>query len=231
MRRFTKNAIISIVMVIALFMADILLNISSVNAAGVSLNKKSVALKAGKQIKLKVKAKNVVTVVWSSSDNTIATVDTNGIIYAKTAGKTTVSATIYFKNRKIKIKKCKVVVKKGKSIKTKGLWVSDSQYDEKRNYGMYFMDDGVLLIGWVIKDSDYDSGYFIKGNPYEYNINSNGIHLTAGYRYGSDIVHDEEEDGIPQLKYDGKKIIATGGEIDGMVFSYISSLSDYTIDY
>ena len=54
MRRFTKNAIISIVMVIALFMADILLNISSVNAAGVSLNKKSVALKAGKQIKLKV---------------------------------------------------------------------------------------------------------------------------------------------------------------------------------
>ena len=121
MRRFTKNAIISIVMVIALFMADILLNISSVNAAGVSLNKKSVALKAGKQIKLKVKAKNVVTVVWSSSDNTIATVDTNGIIYAKTAGKTTVSATIYFKNRKIKIQKCKVVVKKGKSIQTKGL--------------------------------------------------------------------------------------------------------------
>ena len=134
MRRFTKNAIISIVMVIALFMADILLNISSVNAAGVSLNKKSVALKAGKQIKLKVKAKNVVTVVWSSSDNTIATVDTNGIIYAKTAGKTTVSATIYFKNRKIKIKKCKVVVKKGKSIKTKGLWVSDSQYDDNGNY-------------------------------------------------------------------------------------------------
>lgn len=55
MRRFTKNAIIIIVMVIALFMADILLNISSVNAAGVSLNKKSVVLKAGKQKSLKLK--------------------------------------------------------------------------------------------------------------------------------------------------------------------------------
>lgn len=42
---------------------------------------------------------------------------------------------------------------------------------------------------------------------------------------------DEEEDGIPQLKYDGKKIIVTGGEINGIVFSYTSSLSDYTIDY
>lgn len=112
-----------------------------------------------------------------------------------------------------------------------GLWVSETKDDDGRNYGMYFIDEkNVLLIGWTEKDAECDSGYFIKGSPYLFKINSNGISLTAGYGYGSDIVEDEIKDGIPKLEYDGENIICTGGEVDGMTFSYTSEFSDYVVD-
>lgn len=111
----------------------------------------------------------------------------------------------------------------------KGLWLSDQKDNDGYNYGMYFVpEENLLLIGWVSKEKGGD--YFIKGNPFSYQINSSGIVVRAGYKYGSEIVNDEMKDGIPKLKFDGKHIVCTGGKCDGMKFSYTSGICRYEID-
>lgn len=111
----------------------------------------------------------------------------------------------------------------------KGLWVSDTKDSRGRKQGMYFMnEEKVLLMGWI--DKVQGEGYFIKGNPYSFEINSNGILVKAGYQYGAAIVEDEMRDGIPELEYDGENIVCVGGEYEGIVFSYASDSCEYKID-
>lgn len=111
----------------------------------------------------------------------------------------------------------------------RGLWLSNQKDSDGYSYGMYFAaEENLLLIGRVSNRKSKD--YFIKGNPFSYQINSGRIVVRAGYKYGSEIVNDEMKDGIPKLKFDGKHIVCMGGKYDGMKFSYTSDTCRYEID-
>ena len=80
----------------------------------VKLNKKNITLKAGKVYTLKAsvspsKASNK-TLVWKSSNNSIASVNSKGVVSAKEAGTVTITATA--KDGSKKKASCKVTVKK-----------------------------------------------------------------------------------------------------------------------
>lgn len=110
-----------------------------------------------------------------------------------------------------------------------GLWLSDTKDNNGEDCGIYFVAGKDLLLMGGVND-DHGDGYFIKGNPYSFKINSSGISVKAGYGYGSAIVEDEEREGIPELEIDGDNIICIGGEYDGMVFSYVSDTCRYVVD-
>ena len=82
-----------------------------VKVTGVKLNKTAVSLETGKTVQLfaAVTPSNasVKTVTWSSSDKSVATVDSNGLVKAKSGGK----ATIYCKTKDGEfVAACKVTV-------------------------------------------------------------------------------------------------------------------------
>jgi len=67
-----------------------------------SLNKSSVEMEIDSSVKLKVKGIKA-DVKWSSNNKNVATVDANGRVTAKKAGKTVISAEVYGKTLKCRI--------------------------------------------------------------------------------------------------------------------------------
>lgn len=96
----------------AVLLAGIVCSDGSVSqAAKVKLNKSSVSLKIGETVKLKVKNYKK-KVKWASSNKKVAKVTAKGVVKAKAAGKTTITA----KAGKKKMK-CKVTVSEDESKK------------------------------------------------------------------------------------------------------------------
>lgn len=113
--------IFSIMMILCLCFC--MFPIGNTQAATIKLNKKNLKLTVGKTYKLKVKNLKK-KVRWSSSKKSVATVNTKGVVKAKKAGKTIVTAKIQSKKLK-----CKVLVKaKSKTNKT-------TQSEEEIKYG------------------------------------------------------------------------------------------------
>ena len=113
-----------------------------VNAASVSLNKKSVTLTVGESVTLKVKGATK-KVTWSSSNKKVATVTSKGKVTAKKAG----TASIYAKTAGKKLT-CKVTVKAKKPKALTTYWSAGSAPAKK-------------LIDYVELVTNEDSSYFI----------------------------------------------------------------------
>ena len=103
---------ISVSLVYLLFFLIVLGTVStSVYAASLKLNKKKISISVGSKYRLKATVKGSrKKVKWSSSNKSVATVTSKGLIKGKKAGK----ATITVKCGKLK-KKCKVTVKQADS--------------------------------------------------------------------------------------------------------------------
>lgn len=87
------------------------------------LSSKKIVLKVGKSKKLKVRnISKSVKKKWKSKNKKIATVSKTGKVTAKRAGKTTVSCTFRYKEKKY-VKKCKIIVRQ----------MSDSSVDEDQS--------------------------------------------------------------------------------------------------
>ncbi len=94
----------------------------NVKVTGVKLNKSSASIDKGKTITLTatVKPKNAsnTKVTWKSSNTSIATVSSDGVVTAKKAGTATITATTKDGNKKAT---CKVTVKEAKTVKVTGV--------------------------------------------------------------------------------------------------------------
>ena len=96
------------VLVLAMLLAQMQVDLTSQAAGKARLNKKKVTVQVGGKVRLKLKGARG-KVVWKSKHKKIATVNAQGVVTGKKAGKTVVTA----KNKK-KTYKCTVTVKAGK---------------------------------------------------------------------------------------------------------------------
>lgn len=109
MKKWRKLSVaIAMAFIMSVIVPAILPNqfVAVAQAATVKLNKTKLTLEVGKSYTLKISGtKSKVT--WSSSDKTIATVSSKGVVKAKKAGKATITAKVGSKKYK-----CTVTVKK-----------------------------------------------------------------------------------------------------------------------
>ena len=69
----------------------------TIDPTGISLNKSTASVSAGKTLQLRATLQPTGasgTVTWSSNNTSVATVDSNGLVTAKTAGQATITATV-----------------------------------------------------------------------------------------------------------------------------------------
>ncbi len=116
--------------------------VQTVKAATVKINKTNATVREGASIKLLITGTKK-KVTWESDDDTIATVNSNGKVYGKNTGETTVIAAVNGKEYT-----CVVTVKKGKIGKPynyfsyesnsvdsiKVYWQADNNTGKKINY-------------------------------------------------------------------------------------------------
>ena len=111
-----RKRVLSIVALVALLM--LLIPVSENANAGIKLNKSSAKVKIGGTYTLRLKGV-AGTVVWSSDNEEIASVDENGVVYGKKAGKANITAE-FFGNKYV----CKVTVPKAK-LSTKSMEIGE----------------------------------------------------------------------------------------------------------
>lgn len=104
LKRFLVTVLTALMMLSVTPQLPMLDSVSTVEAATVKLSKKTLTLKKGKTKKLTLKNASG-KIKWKSSKKSVATVSSKGVVTAKKAGKTTVSAV--YKN---KTYKCTVTV-------------------------------------------------------------------------------------------------------------------------
>lgn len=146
--------------------------VANAGTAKLKLNKSTATIKTGETLKLKATKKGIKkSVVWSSSNKSVATVSSSGKVTAKKAGTCTITA----KAGSYKAK-CKVTVTFQLSDKqynaVKGWWtqVSSGGCDvkftrTKLNY--YSREDGTVVRSYTIKNCKKKDGvyaYYLKGN-------------------------------------------------------------------
>lgn len=182
----------NILLIVGCIISCMLFNISIVHAASASINKKSVVLKVGGEIRLKVKARNVSRISWSSTDDLIAFVSSNGYVYGKSAGKATITAKVYFKNGKSVSKKCKVTVKSGRYVKA-------VPYQQGYAGDIYNGDNSFSMMG--IKYYNGFASFSNGGNWAQYNLN--GDYETLTYKVGH-VDNSGNTDGVITIELDGE---------------------------
>ena len=126
-----KKILISILTVFSLLVTPSLTlpqsqNIINIEAKAIKINKKSVTLKKGKTVQLKIFGTKK-KVVWKSSNRKVASVNSKGKVTAKGKGTCTISAKVQGK-----ILKCKITVKTTKNIGTK-VYITRTGYKYHRS--------------------------------------------------------------------------------------------------
>lgn len=182
----------NIILIVGLIITCMFLNVNPVYAASASLNKKSVVLKEGGETRLTVKAKNVRSISWSSTDDFVAFVSSKGYVFGKSAGKATITAKVYFKNGKSVSKKCKVTVKSGRYVKA-------VPYQQGYTGNVYTGNDSFSMMG--VK---YYNGFASCSNGGKWaQYNLNGDYETLTYKVGH-VDNSGNRDGIITIELDSE---------------------------
>ena len=174
----------------------------TVNTTGVSLSQSSLSLYVGEEVQLTATVspsdatnKNV---RWSSSDPSVAMVDSDGIINAMDAGTATITVTTVDTG---KTATCTVTVSRqaGWQQEAEGFRYVDengeyviSQWISINDEWYYFGSDGYMVTGWHKEGSTWyylkDDGTMAKDEWVEdgkYYIDSKGKLVTAGWQHDS----------------------------------------------
>lgn len=135
----------------------------SVGAAkkGVTLNKSSVSITAGKSFTLKatVTGYKKYTIVWSSSNSSVASVSKSGKVTAKKAGSATITAKIKGTDYKAV---CKVKVKKAGSTVSSTSSTDKTNAISSKGTAMEFVKN--IKIGWNLGNTLDCTGSWINGD-------------------------------------------------------------------
>lgn len=102
-----QKKILSMLLCFALVIAPLMSNGEAAAKKKIRLNRKKATLYVGKKLKLKVKGTKK-KVTWKSKKKKIATVSKKGVVKAKKAGKTSITARVAGKSKKLV---CKITVK------------------------------------------------------------------------------------------------------------------------
>lgn len=102
-----QKKILSLLLCFALVIAPMMFDGQAAAKKKIRLNRKKATLYVGKKLKLKVKGTKK-KVIWKSKKKKIATVSKKGVVKAKKAGKTSITARVAGKSKKLV---CKITVK------------------------------------------------------------------------------------------------------------------------
>jgi hypothetical protein len=154
------NRFLTLNIIIFLIFTSTYVTSSTTFASEIRLNRSKLTLQIGESTKLKiVGTKNPVS--WTSSNSLIANVSTNGNVYAKKSGTTTIIATI--NHKKVK---CNVTVKKANGQKTNPYSAFSKRNIYYQNYIFLKSQQINLVLEQIITG---DSAYTIIKNENMYN--------------------------------------------------------------
>ncbi len=187
----------------------------TVNVYTSSYNTDAITLTAGDSKKVSAALSSNATVKYSSSDTSIATVNSKGKITAKKKGTTTICAKIYIGSTKVKTYKKAVTVKAASASTTSSINSSSSQSDElKKRADSYRISSTSVTLDKGKTASIY-CGY----------ANSNG----NTYGGGDTFKWSSSNSSIASISASGNKCTITGkGKGTANVTCVVNGLTTYT---
>ncbi|MGN0585915.1 MAG: cellulase family glycosylhydrolase, partial [Oscillospiraceae bacterium] len=140
-------------------------NASAATTKGVTLSKTSAGVTVGKYITLKptVTGYKKYTLVWSTSDKSVATVAAGGKVTGKKAGTATI--TVKIKGTSYKAT-CKVTVKNASTSTTTTTATTTAKTTASSGNAMEFVQN--IKIGWNLGNTLDSTGTWISGSPTKY---------------------------------------------------------------